>query len=68
MIIRMSVVVTHQTLFWVVIRHNLGENYSYFWNKMFLQFFALLQDSDVITEYDETTISVQLEGQKQLLQ
>jgi hypothetical protein len=64
----MSVVVTHQTLFWVVIRHNLGENYSYFWNKMFLQFFALLQDSDVITEYDETTISVQLEGQKQLLQ
>jgi hypothetical protein len=47
--------------FWVVIRHNLGENYSYFWNKMFLQFFALLQGSvDVITEYDETTISVRL--------
>jgi len=46
---------------WVIIRHNLGENYSYFWNKMFLQFFALLQDSvDVITEYDETTISVRL--------
>jgi hypothetical protein len=47
--------------FWIVIRHNLGENYSYFWNKMFLEFFAFLQSSvDVITEYDETTISIRL--------
>jgi hypothetical protein len=45
--------------FWVVIRHNLGENYSYFLNKMFLQFFALLDNPvNVMTEYDETTISV----------
>jgi hypothetical protein len=47
--------------FWVIIRHNLGENYSYFWNKMFVQFFALLQNPlEVMTEYDETTISVRL--------
>jgi hypothetical protein len=53
--------VSSRSTFWVVIRHNLGENYSYFWNKMFLQFFALLQDSvNVMTEYDETTISVRL--------
>jgi hypothetical protein len=24
--------------FWIVIRHNSGENCSYFWNKMFIQF------------------------------
>jgi hypothetical protein len=47
--------------FWVVIRHNLGENYSYFLSKMFLQFFALLDNPvNVMTEYDETTISVRL--------
>jgi hypothetical protein len=47
--------------FWIVIRHNLGINYSYFWNKMFLQFLMLLQDSvEVMTEYDETTISIRL--------
>ena len=47
--------------FWIVIRHNLGENYSYFWNKMFLELFAFLQSSvDVVTEYDETTISIRL--------
>ena len=49
--------------FWIVIRHNLGENCSYFWNKMFIQFFALLSDSvDFITEYDETTISIRLKA------
>jgi hypothetical protein len=47
--------------FWIVIRHNLGVNYSYFLNKMFIQFLELLQDSvDVMTEYDETTISIRL--------
>jgi hypothetical protein len=53
--------VSSNSTFWIVIRHNLGENYSYFWNKMFLEFFAFLQSSvDVITEYDETTISIRL--------
>jgi hypothetical protein len=52
---------TQQKNIWVVIRHNLGENYSYFWNQMFLHFFALLQRYvDVMTEYDETTISIRL--------
>jgi len=31
--------------FWVVIRHNLGKNYSYFWNNMFIKFLGLLQNS-----------------------
>ena len=51
---------TSDTL-WIVIRHNLGENYSYFWNNMFTKFFGLLQNSvDFTTEYDETTISIRL--------
>ena len=47
--------------FWVVIRHNLGKNYSYFWNNMFIKFLGLLQNSvDFTTEFDETTISIRL--------
>ena len=47
--------------FWVVIRHNLGDNYSYFWNNMFIKFLGLLQNSvDFTTEYDETTIAIRL--------
>jgi hypothetical protein len=46
---------------WIVIRHNLGDNYSYFWNNMFTKFLGLLQNSvDFTTEYDETTISIRL--------
>jgi hypothetical protein len=52
---------TQQRNIWVVIRHNLGENYSYFWNQMFLHFFGLLQDYiDIITEYNEATIFIRL--------
>jgi hypothetical protein len=47
--------------FWVIIRHNLGVNCSYFWNRMFTQFLENLKDSvDFRTEYDETTISIRL--------
>jgi hypothetical protein len=47
--------------FQVVIRHNMGENCSYFWNKMFTQFFSRLRDTMEYTiEYDETTISIRL--------
>lgn len=53
--------------FWIVIRHNLGVNYSYFWNKMFLQFLGLLQNSvDVMTEYDENNNFNQTESKKRL--
>jgi hypothetical protein len=46
---------------WIIIRHNLGENCSYFWNRMFIQFLGNLKDSvDFITEYDETTISIRI--------
>jgi hypothetical protein len=52
---------TQQNDISIVIRHNLGKNFSYFWNQMFLHFFGLLQDYvDSITEYDETTISIRL--------
>ena len=46
---------------WIIIRHNLGVNCSYFWNKMFIQFLGYIHDSvDFITEYDDTTISIRL--------
>ena len=50
---------TEQKNTWIVIRHNLGKNFSYFWNQMFTHFFAPLQDQvDIVTEYDDTTISI----------
>ena len=52
---------TQQKNTWIVIRHNLGENFSFFWNRMFLSLFELLRDQiDIITEYDDTTISMRL--------
>jgi hypothetical protein len=55
------IIATQQNNIWIVMRHNLGVNFSYFWNQMFLHFFELLQDYvDCITEYDETTISIRL--------
>jgi hypothetical protein len=55
------IITTQQNNIWIVIRHNLGGNFSYFWNQMFLRFFELLQDYvDCITDYDETTISLRL--------
>ena len=53
--------VTQQKTTWIVIRHNLGENFSFFWNRIFLSLFELLRDQiDIITEYDDTTISMRL--------
>ena len=47
--------------FWIIIRHNLGVNCSYFWNKMFIKFLGYIHDSvDFVTEYDDTTISIRL--------
>jgi hypothetical protein len=55
------IITTQQNNIWIVIRHNLGKNFSYFWNQMFLHFFELLQDYvDSTTEYNETTISIRL--------
>lgn len=52
---------TQQNNIWIVIRHNLGVNFSYFWNQMLLHFFGQLQDYVYsMTEYDETTISIRL--------
>ncbi|HEX5976021.1 MAG TPA: hypothetical protein VFY68_02025 [Nitrososphaeraceae archaeon] len=52
---------TQQNNIWIVIRHNLGVNFSYFWNQMLLHFFGQLQDYVYsMTEYDETTVSIRL--------
>jgi hypothetical protein len=55
------IITTQQRNTWIVMRHNMGENFSYFWNRMFIHFFGLLQDQiDIITEYDDTTISIRI--------
>ena len=55
------IITTEQKNTWIVIRHNLGKNFSYFWNQMFIHFFEPLQDQvDIVTEYDDTTISIRL--------
>jgi hypothetical protein len=55
------VITTQQGNTWVVMRHNMGENFSYFWTRMLIHFFGLLRDQiDIITEYDDTTISIRL--------
>jgi hypothetical protein len=55
------IITTEQKDTWIVIRHNLGKNFSYFWNQMFIRLFEPLQDKvDIVTEYDDTTISIRL--------
>ena len=55
------IITTQQRNTWIVMRHNMGENFSYFWNRMFIHFFGLLRDQiDIITEYDDTTISIRI--------
>jgi hypothetical protein len=55
------IITTQQKETWIVIRHNLGENFSYFWNRMFIHIFELLKDRvDIKTEYDKTTVSIRL--------
>jgi hypothetical protein len=55
------IITTQQKETWIVIRHNLGENFSYFWNQMFIHIFELLKDRvDIKTEYDKTTVSIRL--------
>lgn len=55
------IITTQQKETWIVIRHSLGENFSYFWNQMFIHVFELLNDQvDIKTEYDKTTVSIRL--------
>ena len=55
------IITTEKKDTWIVIRHNLGKNFSYFWNQMFTHFFEQLQNQvDIVTEYDDTTISIRL--------
>jgi hypothetical protein len=55
------IITTEQKDTWIVIRHNLGKNFSYFWNQIFIHLFEPLQDQvEIMTEYDETTISIRL--------
>ena len=54
---------TTSEAFQILIRHNLGENCSYFWNKMFTRFFTPLRNSiEYKIEYDESMISIRLKG------
>ena len=39
----------------IVIRHDLGENFSFYYSRRFLYFFNLLQPVKVSVDYDEST-------------
>jgi hypothetical protein len=45
----------------IVIRHDLGENFSFYYSRGFLYFFNLLQSVKTSVEYDESTITVKLD-------
>ena len=55
------IITTQQKNIWIVIRHNLGENFSYFWNQIFIHLFEPLKNQvEIVTEYDDTTNSIRL--------
>lgn len=45
----------------IVIRHDLGENFSFYYSRRFLYFFELLQSVKVVAEYDASTITIRLD-------
>jgi hypothetical protein len=45
----------------IVVRHDLGENFSFYYSRAFLYFFNLLQSVKTSVEYDESTITVKLD-------
>jgi hypothetical protein len=48
----------------VVLRHDLGKNFSIYWSKFCLYFFNLLESRKVSVSYDSTTVSIRLEKLK----
>lgn len=45
----------------IVIRHDLGENVSFYYSRRFFYFFELLQSVKAVVEYDNSTITVKLD-------
>src|SRR5919109_2603262 len=45
----------------IVLRHDLGRNFSIYWSKFCLYFFNLLGSRKVSVNYDSTTVSIKLE-------
>jgi hypothetical protein len=45
----------------IVVRHDLGENFSFYYSRRFLYYFNLLQSVKVSVDYDESTISIRLD-------
>jgi hypothetical protein len=45
----------------IVLRHDLGRNFSIYWSKFCLYFFNLLKSRKVSVNYDSTTVSIKLE-------
>ena len=48
----------------IVLRHDLGRNFSIYWSKFCLYFFNLLESKKVSVSYDSTTASIRLEKLK----
>lgn len=48
----------------IVLRHDLGRNFSIYWSKFCLYFFNLLESRKVSVSYDSTTASIRLEKLK----
>lgn len=45
----------------IVVRHDLGENFSFYYSRRFLYFFNMLASVKVSVDYDESTISIRLD-------
>lgn len=45
----------------IVVRHDMGKNFSFFWSSFWLHFFNLLESRNVSVNYDATTISIKLD-------
>ncbi|HJT84254.1 MAG TPA: hypothetical protein VJ697_07210 [Nitrososphaeraceae archaeon] len=45
----------------IVVRHDMGKNFSFFWSRFWLHFFNLLKSRNVSVKYDATTISIKLD-------
>lgn len=48
----------------IIVRHDMGKNFSFFWSRFWLHFFNLLESRNVSVNYDATTISIKLDIDK----
>jgi hypothetical protein len=45
----------------IVVRHDMGKKFAFFWSRFWLHFFNLLKSRNVPVNYDATTISIKLD-------